>query len=179
MKDGDVKVDTCIVRRARGTFAVSVRNGGGNVTATFPSLGEAQAFRDDVISKRPKRDYSFLGKKGRKGPDLISAMETELRFRARKEIAAAPRSTHVIDGREFTVVHLPPTARGVAVRDLRDPSFTGEAYLKARDMGVPIEHAILVPAPPYTDGGHISSDPTKHHSKVDQTLGNLDDGGAS
>jgi hypothetical protein len=29
------------------------------------------------------------------------------------------------------------------------------------------------------DGGHISNDPAKHHSKTPQTLGDLDDGGAT
>jgi hypothetical protein len=57
------------------------------------------------------------------------------------------------------------------MRDLRDPGFVGEAYLKAREMfGTEIEHAVLVPAPNYQDGGHISSDPAKHHSKTPQTI---------
>ena len=64
------------------------------------------------------------------------------------------------------------------MRDQRDPGLCGLAYLKAREMAVPIEDAVTVPVPPYRDGGHISSDPAEHHSKVDQTLQH-DDGGAS
>lgn len=63
------------------------------------------------------------------------------------------------------------------MRDLRDPGFVGEAYFKAREFGAPIEHAVLVPAPPYRDGGHISSNPADHHSKTPQNLGDLNDGG--
>jgi hypothetical protein len=65
------------------------------------------------------------------------------------------------------------------VRDLRDPELCGLAYLKAREMGISIEDAVTAPAKPYRNGGHISSDPSKHHSKTPQTLGSLDDGGTS
>jgi hypothetical protein len=62
---------------------------------------------------------------------------------------------------------------------MRDPEKLGEAYLDLRALGVSISTASSMPAPAYTDGGHISSDPALHHSKTRQDIGNLDDGGAS
>lgn len=65
---------------------------------------------------------------------------------------------------------------------MRDPGLCGLAYLKTRGTAkkkvVPIEIAVNIVVPNYQDGGHISSDPSEHHSKVDQTLQH-DDGGAS
>ena len=65
------------------------------------------------------------------------------------------------------------------MRDLRDPQLLGEEYLHLREAGLPIETAVRWPVPSYADGGHISNDPAQHHSKTPQTLGTLDDGGAS
>lgn len=65
------------------------------------------------------------------------------------------------------------------MRDLRDPQKLGEAYDTARQAGLEIEWAVQMPTPAYEDGGHISNDPAKHHSRTPQNLGNLDDGGAS
>lgn len=65
------------------------------------------------------------------------------------------------------------------MRDLRDPQKLGEAYLAVRGKGLDIETAVSMPADKYADGGFISSDPADHHSKTPQTLGSLDDGGAS
>ena len=65
------------------------------------------------------------------------------------------------------------------MRDQRDPQLCGLAYLRARKMGAEIEDAVLAPAKPYADGGHISSDPAEHHSKTPQNIGDLDDVGAS
>ena len=67
----------------------------------------------------------------------------------------------------------------MARRDMRDPEKLGESYLQLRERGMDIDMAVQAPTRPYVDGGHISSDPAHHHSKVDQTLGVLDDGGAS
>lgn len=63
------------------------------------------------------------------------------------------------------------------MRDLRDPEKLGKQYLRFREAGMWIEHAVYAPAEPYTDGGHISSDPANHHSKTPQTMGELDTGG--
>ena len=65
------------------------------------------------------------------------------------------------------------------MRDLRDPQKLGQMYLAARHAGQPIKKAVHQWAPDYEDGGYISSDPAQHHSKTPQTLGSLDDGGAS
>jgi hypothetical protein len=76
------------------------------------------------------------------------------------------------------------------MRDQRDPQKLGELLLSsataargAYGADIPITevydvHVRHIPVEPYSDGGHISSDPAKHHSKVDQTPGNLDDGGS-
>lgn len=53
-------------------------------------------------------------------------------------------------------------------RDMRDPGLCGIAYLGARKGGVSIDVASSIPVKPYTDGGHISSDPAEHHSKTSQ-----------
>jgi hypothetical protein len=58
-------------------------------------------------------------------------------------------------------------------RDQRDPIKLGEMYLDMRSKGVDIETAIRMPAENYQNGKYISSDPADHHSKVDQTLGDL------
>jgi hypothetical protein len=65
------------------------------------------------------------------------------------------------------------------VRDQRDPQKLGEWYLTLRERSMPIEEAVQVGVRDYENGRFISSDPALHHSKVDQTLGNLDDGGAT
>ena len=65
------------------------------------------------------------------------------------------------------------------MRDQRDPTKVGKNYLELRKIGVSIATAARCLADPYTDGGHISSNPAEHHSKTPQTLGDLDDGGAS
>ena len=65
------------------------------------------------------------------------------------------------------------------MRDMRDPQKLGNQYLEVRQQGVSIDIATRLVVDPYTDGGHISSNPAEHHSKTPQTLGNLDDGGAS
>jgi hypothetical protein len=64
-------------------------------------------------------------------------------------------------------------------RDLRDPTALGELYLEMRGLGVDIDRATRMTVAPYMDGGHISNDPEQHHSKTPQTLGDLDDGGAT
>lgn len=64
-------------------------------------------------------------------------------------------------------------------RDLRDPERLGLRYLEFRKAGMWIEHAVWAPVENYSNGRYISCDPKDHHSKVDQTLGNLDDGGSS
>lgn len=63
------------------------------------------------------------------------------------------------------------------MRDLRDPQRLGESYLAARDRGESITKAVSRRVRPYRDGGHISNDPAKHHSKTPQKLGDLNDGG--
>lgn len=63
------------------------------------------------------------------------------------------------------------------MRDQRDPSELGRAYLSLRENKVPIEFAVGVGVAPYQDGGHISSNPADHHSKTPQVLGDLSDGG--
>lgn len=65
------------------------------------------------------------------------------------------------------------------MRDLRDPQKLGEAYLDMRGGGVSIANAVNAGVEPYRDGGFISSNPADHHSQTPQTLGVLDDGGAS
>lgn len=59
------------------------------------------------------------------------------------------------------------------MRDMRDPQKLGVAYERARKLGANIEDAVLVPVSPYSDGGHISSDPADHHSKTPQNIGDL------
>lgn len=75
--------------------------------------------------------------------------------------------------------HLASEDSGDTMRDLRDPTKLGLKYLQARSQGVPIDRAVKRKVKPYIDGGFISANPADHHSKVDQTLGILDDGGAS
>jgi hypothetical protein len=58
-------------------------------------------------------------------------------------------------------------------RDQRDPETLGERYLLLRGKGVDIEYAVESPVRPYLNGQFISADPAEHHSKVDQTLGDL------
>lgn len=65
----------------------------------------------------------------------------------------------------------------MTARDQRDPQLLGETYLKLRAKGVDIDTAVQMPVSPYENGEWISANPEHHHSKVDQTLGNLDDGG--
>ena len=64
------------------------------------------------------------------------------------------------------------------MRDQRDPQLLGETYLKLRAKGVDVDTAVQMPVAPYENGPYISSDPADHHSKVDQTLGDLNDGAA-
>lgn len=77
------------------------------------------------------------------------------------------------------------------MRDLRDPAKLGELLLSsataargAYGADIPITqvydvHVQFLAVEPYRDGGHISNDPEKHHSKTPQNLGSLDDGGSS
>jgi hypothetical protein len=58
-------------------------------------------------------------------------------------------------------------------RDQRDPQTLGEKYLALREKKVDIEVAVEMPVRPYLNGQFISADPADHHSKVDQTLGDL------
>jgi len=59
------------------------------------------------------------------------------------------------------------------VRDQRDPTKLGLKYLAAREKDVPIVRAVKRKLKDYQNGKYISSDPADHHSKVDQTLGDL------
>ena len=113
MKDGDVRVDRCIVKRIKGTFAVEVQIAGAIRAKTMSTLEEAQTWRDEQEKARPKREAKSYRRKG--GRDLpFSPEETQQRNTSRALIESAKRTTTVIDGRTFTVVHLPPTAGGIA-----------------------------------------------------------------
>jgi hypothetical protein len=64
-------------------------------------------------------------------------------------------------------------------RDLRDPKALGQIYLNLRKAGMSIRVAAASSATSYSSGRFISNDPSKHHSRTPQTLGDLDTGGAS
>ena len=67
---------------------------------------------------------------------------------------------------------------------MRDPEKLGRAILALREAGAGVPLARLVDThrsslrsvPAYTDGGVISSDPARHHSKTPQNI-DLWDGG--
>lgn len=95
-----------IVAREGGTFGVDVRIDGVQKRKSFPTLDEAIAWRDEQKAKRKPRER----RGGLKTDLLMSPEETEARNGTRRMLATAPRTTEVIDGREWTVVHLPPVA---------------------------------------------------------------------
>lgn len=92
-----------IVAREGGTFAVDIRVDGVNMRKSFPSLDEAVTWRDTQKATRKPRE-----KRGAGDDYLMSVESTELRNATRERIANAPRTTEIIDGRTWTVVHLPP-----------------------------------------------------------------------
>lgn len=63
------------------------------------------------------------------------------------------------------------------MRDQRDPQKLGDAYLAVRSKGLDIETSVNVRTDDYEDGGLISNDPSQHHSKTPQQIGDLSDGG--
>jgi hypothetical protein len=100
-----VKVEECIQRRACGTYYVRVRGGGGEQRGTFKTLTEARTFRDKVIKGRPPRDRRD-GRPGHSGDN------TSYRESVRQILAKSPRTTIERDGRQWTLVSLPPATRG-------------------------------------------------------------------
>jgi Trk K+ transport system NAD-binding subunit len=144
--------------------------------ASFKTLTEARKFKAKIKGQRKKREE-------RMGLPSISAERTMEREHLRAQIKEARKnaSTVVRDGKQFRVIRLEddPSIERKRMRDLRDPEKLGTRYLMLRDKGVDIDVAVDMPVPAYQNGKYISADPAFHHSKVDQTQGNLDDGGAS
>lgn len=168
---GTVKVESGIYRREGGTYAVEVSANHSTFNKSFPTLKEARAYKQEVINSRKKREKRIY----RRATVNYSAEETATRDAARALLKDAPRSKVKRDGRDFTLVKLPPDPR---IRDLRDPESLGEVYLWMRRDGASIEEAVNARTLNYEDGPYMSSDPAFHHSGTSQTIGVLDDGGA-
>lgn len=105
--DNPVRVEKNIRRRQGGTYCVSVSVDWEERRKSFETLEEARAWRDEMIASRPKR-------RTRHGIPALSARNTADEDVRREVIASSPKSTRVINGRKFTVVHLPPTMEGIA-----------------------------------------------------------------
>jgi hypothetical protein len=97
---GAVRVAENILRRQGGTFGVSVSVNMSQRRASFPTLEEAIAWRDAQYADRKPRE-------ARRGAPSMSTDVTEERNQSRLMIKTAPRTKAVIDGKQFTVVHLP------------------------------------------------------------------------
>lgn len=86
-------IEDCIYRTPGGKYMVKVRINTVYSQRTFRTLTEARKYRREVIKARPKERLKQMN---------------NWKDRAREQIKAAPRSKVVIDGRKWTVVHLPP-----------------------------------------------------------------------
>jgi hypothetical protein len=98
---GEVKVERGIYRRPGGTYSARVFVNYTGYRKSFASLEQARKWREGMESGQP------MWLKGRDGR-LVPSEQPALDRSARELIASSPRSNRVIDGREFTVVHLPP-----------------------------------------------------------------------
>lgn len=101
---GAIRVETGIYRRQGGTYRVEVMRDYVTYRRTFKTLEEARRFRNGIRSGK-------LSVRGGLYAAMDVVSEKEIR---RREIRSAPRTKKVINGREFTVVHLPPTSGALA-----------------------------------------------------------------
>lgn len=108
------RVATSVYRRAGGTFCVSISVQGRNRQASFPTLKEAVAWRDEQKSARvPPRKRAWSAginalHRSTWSPEDVHADHDE----TRRMIESAPRRKQRINGRIFTVVSLPYIAPG-------------------------------------------------------------------
>lgn len=86
-------IEPSIYRAASGNYVVKMRIDTLYQQRTFRTLAEARKYRQEVLEARPRERLKQL---------------TNWREISREQIRSAPRSRVVIDGRKWTVVHLPP-----------------------------------------------------------------------
>ena len=100
-----------IFHRPGGTYHVAISVKNQMRKKSFPTLEAAISWRDDQISSRPQRAFSAginaLHRSTWSPKDMRDDYDE-----IRRQIEKAPRTTETINGREFTVVHIP--ALGVA-----------------------------------------------------------------
>lgn len=105
MKSGEW-VERCIYHRGGSDrYAVHIRLNMTYHSRTFDTLEEARAFRAEIESKRRKRER--VRRDIVKGYDLdFSAEKSAEREKNREQIRKAKRSTRIVGGKKFMVVHL-------------------------------------------------------------------------
>ena len=117
-----VRVAPGIFRRAGGTFNVAISVKNQTRKASFPTLEQAIAWRDEQKGNRvPSRRAFSAGIGALHRSTWMPEDVREDHENARRQLASANRSTVERDGREFTVVHL-PDATTAAPTSWQEPS---------------------------------------------------------
>ena len=98
-----VLIESCIRRREGGTYSVQISVNWEQKRKSFKTLTEARKWRDHIKAQRPKREK-------RNGAPSHKAEITVRRQSVRQMLKTAPRSQREVNGRVFTVIHLPDAA---------------------------------------------------------------------